>query len=79
MPKFNFKEEHNNKAIRLFVLQFDINNKLLLCSLLYYPFSGFTMECYSDIQGTQWTHCSGTRGFRTCFTKYDTSKVLPKH
>ena len=32
------------------------------------------MECYSNLKATRWIHCSGARGFRTCFTKYDTSE-----
>ena len=37
------------------------------------------MECYSNVKGTQWTHCSGARGFRTCFTKYDTGEFAKRN
>ena len=42
-------------------------------------FSVGTLECYSNKDGTQHTFCSGALGFRTCFTKYDSSKQTKWH
>lgn len=33
------------------------------------------LKCYTDIEGKQITTCKETEGYRTCFTKYNDSKL----
>ena len=37
---------------------------------------GLGLKCYSDVLGKHWTQCEEKKGFRTCFTKYDFSKLI---
>ena len=36
--------------------------------------AGEGLKCYSEVEGDEVTRCEERRGYRTCFTKYDSSK-----
>ena len=48
--------------------------------ICFYPhisfsFSGFCLQCYTDIDGKIVATCNELEGFKTCFTKYNDSKT----
>ena len=51
-----------------------INRKNVLSSSIYF-ISARTLTCFSQPEGDETKDCDQTRGFKTCFTRYNTGTI----